>query len=49
MAPRKSATEKKEEVVVPEPKVEEVVPTELKYRYQFKSWDEYHAYKGPKG
>ena len=28
---------------------EEVIPTEKKYRYQFNTWDEYHAYKGPKG
>ncbi len=31
------------------PKKEEKVPTELKYRYQFKSWAEYYKYKGPKG
>ena len=31
-------------------KVEEVkVPTEKKYRYQFKTWDEYYKYAGPKG
>ena len=45
MAPRK----KVDGEVVPVKKIEEVVPTEKKYRYQFKSWDEYHAYKGPKG
>ena len=49
MAPRK----KVDGEVVPVKKVtkptEEVLPTEKKYRYQFKSWDEYHAYKGPKG
>jgi len=22
---------------------------EIKYRYQFESWEEYDAYKGPKG
>lgn len=33
-------------------KVEEkevAVPTEKKYRYQFKTWKEYWDYKGPKG
>jgi hypothetical protein len=29
--------------------VKEVVPTELKYRYQFSSYGEYDKYKGPKG
>jgi len=49
MAPRKSAAEKKE-VEVKEVKVE--VETEVlqkKYRYDFKTWKEYWAYKGPKG
>ncbi len=47
MAPRKSATEKKEVVEV-KPK-EEVITTEKKNRCDFKDWDEYWSYKGPKG
>ena len=55
MAPRKSATVKKvveREVqpgVVSEEVVEVPVPTEKKYRCDFKTWKEYAAYKGPKG
>ncbi len=48
MAPRKSATEKKEEQVVEE-QPKEVIPTEKKNRCDFKDWDEYWSYKGPKG
>jgi len=36
---------KKKEVPEEEVKVE----TEKKYRYQFKSWDEFNKYTGPKG
>ena len=46
MAPRKSATEAVKKEL--EKRVEEVIPTELKYRYQFENWEDYHAYKGPK-
>ena len=48
MAARKAPTVKEQEKVSEEVK-EEKVPTELKYRYQFDTWDEYWSYKGPKG
>jgi len=47
------AAKKKEEVVVDESitetKVETIVTEEIKYRYEFKSWEEYNKYKGAKG
>jgi len=47
MAPRKKAvpTIKKEIEKV----LQEVLPTEKKYRCDFETWEEYYAYKGPKG
>lgn len=45
MAAPKKEPIKKEEPKVEVPKVDEVI----KYRHDFKSWDEYNAYKGKKG
>jgi len=50
MAPRKSATDgTAKPAVLKKEEVKEVVPTEKKYRCDFKTWKEYEAYKGPKG
>ena len=43
MAARKKA------VPVLKKKLEKPVPTEKKHRCDFKTWEEYYAYKGPKG
>ncbi len=47
MAPRKSATEAVKKEL--EKKEAVPIPTEKKNRCDFKDWDEYWSYKGPKG
>jgi len=49
--PRAKKTEEvmKVDESITETKVETIVSEDIKYRYEFKSWDEYHKYKGEKG